>query len=48
MPGFGEDTNIAHLVYGKDKSEELPLMPKSALAREILDKIHQIKKDSQS
>jgi len=41
--GFGEDTNIAHLVYGKNSSEELPLMPKSVLAQKIFDKIHEIK-----
>ena len=42
--GFEEDTNIAHLVYDKN-SEELPLMPKSHLARIIFDKISDIKKD---
>ena len=42
--GFEEDTNIAHLVYGKDSIEELPLMPKSQLAQRILDKIHELKK----
>ncbi|GJM15806.1 MAG: peptidase ClpP [Thermodesulfobacteriota bacterium] len=42
--GFEEDTNIAHLVYNKN-SEELPLMPKSHLARIIFDKISEIKKD---
>ena len=41
--GFEEDTNIAHLVYGKDGIEELPLMPKSQLAQRILDKIHQLR-----
>ncbi len=38
--GFEEETNIAHLVYGQDKIDELPLMPKSQLAQKILDKIH--------
>lgn len=41
--GFEEDTNIAHLVYG-DSSQELPLMPKSDLAKIIFNKISEIKK----
>ena len=41
--GFGEDTNIAHLIYGKDGIDELPLMPKSQLAQKILDKIYDLK-----
>lgn len=40
--GFEEDTNIAHLVYG-DSSQELPLMPKSDLAKIIFNKISVIK-----
>jgi len=40
--GFEEDTNIAHLVYG-DSSQELPLMPKSDLAKIIFNKISEIK-----
>ena len=43
--GFEEDTNIAHLVYGKDGIDELPLMPKSLLAQKILDKINDLRKD---
>lgn len=43
--GFEEDTNIAHLVYGKDGIEELPLMPKSQLAQRILDKIDDLRKN---
>lgn len=43
--GFEEDTNIAHFVYGENRTEELPLMPKPLLAQKILDKIHHIKKD---
>lgn len=42
--GFGEDTNIAQLIYG-DNVDELPLMPKSHLASKIFDKISEIKKD---
>ena len=41
--GFEEDTNIAHLVYGNDNIEELPLMPKSLLAQKILDKINDLR-----
>lgn len=41
--GFEEDTNIAHLIYG-NSSEELAIMPKSLLAKKILDKIPDIKK----
>jgi len=41
--GFEEDTNIAHLVYGKNCIDELPLMPKSVLAQKIFDKIYEIK-----
>jgi phosphopantothenoylcysteine decarboxylase/phosphopantothenate--cysteine ligase len=46
--GFEEDTNIAHLVYGKNCIDELPLMPKSVLARRIFDKIYEIKKSRKS
>jgi len=45
--GFEEDTNIAHLIYG-NSVEELPLMPKSLLARKIFDKISDIKKDQKN
>lgn len=45
--GFEQDTNIAHLIYG-NTTEELPIMPKSQLAKKILDKISDIKKNKQS
>ncbi|MCK5391740.1 MAG: bifunctional phosphopantothenoylcysteine decarboxylase/phosphopantothenate--cysteine ligase CoaBC [Deltaproteobacteria bacterium] len=41
--GFEGDTNIAHLVYGKNCIDELPMMPKSVLAQKIFDKIYEIK-----
>jgi len=41
--GFEGDTNIAHLVYGKNCIDKLPLMPKSVLAQKIFDKIYEIK-----
>ena len=40
--GFEEDTNKAHLLYGKS-TEELPLMSKSELAREVFDRITSLK-----
>ena len=45
--GFGDDTNIAHLIYGSS-IEELPIMPKSLLAQKILDKISDIKKNKET
>ncbi len=41
--GFEEDTNIAHLVYGNNCIDELPMMTKSVLAQKIFDKIYEIK-----
>lgn len=35
---FGSDTNVATLVFADGRAEELPLMPKSALADIILDR----------
>jgi len=43
--GFNADTNIVKLLYSDGRIEELPRMPKTTLARIILDKIdEQIKK----
>lgn len=35
---FGSDTNVATLIFADGRAEELPLMPKSALADIILDR----------
>lgn len=36
--GFGSDTNVATLIFADGTAEELPLMPKAALANIILDR----------
>jgi phosphopantothenoylcysteine decarboxylase/phosphopantothenate--cysteine ligase len=41
--GFEADTNIVQMVYGDGKSEEIPLSPKSEIAKKIFDKILEIK-----
>jgi phosphopantothenoylcysteine decarboxylase/phosphopantothenate--cysteine ligase len=37
--GFGTDTNRVTIIDGKGKAEELPLLPKAAVADRILDKV---------
>lgn len=37
--GFGTDTNIVKIFYADGKAEELPIMSKSLLADEILDRV---------
>lgn len=37
--GFGVDTNVVTFVYADGRTEELPLMPKTEVAREIVKRI---------
>lgn len=41
--GFEVETNIAYLIDSKGKVTTLPKMPKTALARYILEQVHQLK-----
>ncbi len=43
--GFEVDTNLVHLIYGKGKIEDLPLNSKTEIARQVFDKIIELKKN---
>jgi phosphopantothenoylcysteine decarboxylase/phosphopantothenate--cysteine ligase len=44
--GFETDTNEVHLIYASGKREELPLAPKTEIAKIIIDRISGLGKSS--